>query len=115
MDSQFAFVGSDFVCVVADTASVQQIIVQKSDEDKILKLDDSKLFALSGTPSLVHKTQNVHARAGSLFSFCFRSVFDLFRSLSLTTNFESFFTTHIQNTQDRKGIARTLVSSSSVI
>jgi 20S proteasome subunit beta 4 len=48
MDSQFAFVGSNFVVVVADTASVQQIIVQKSDEDKILQLDSRKLLALSG-------------------------------------------------------------------
>jgi 20S proteasome subunit beta 4 len=48
MDSQFAFVGSNFVLVVADTASVQQIIVQKSDEDKILQLDSRKLLALSG-------------------------------------------------------------------
>jgi len=48
MDSQFAFVGSNFVVVCADTTSVQQIIVQKSDEDKILQLDKTKLFALSG-------------------------------------------------------------------
>ncbi|CAL6319516.1 unnamed protein product [Bathycoccus prasinos] len=48
MDSQFAFVGSNFVVVCADTTSVQQIIVQKSDEDKILQLDKRKLFALSG-------------------------------------------------------------------
>jgi 20S proteasome subunit beta 4 len=48
MDSQFAFVGSDFVCVIADTTAVQQIIVQKSNEDKIIELDKSKLFALSG-------------------------------------------------------------------
>jgi 20S proteasome subunit beta 4 len=48
MDSQFAFVGSDFCCVIADTTAVQQIIVQKSNEDKIIELDKSKLFALSG-------------------------------------------------------------------
>lgn len=48
MDSQFAFVGSNFVVVCADTTSVQQIIVQKSDEDKIFQLDKTKLFALSG-------------------------------------------------------------------
>ena len=48
MDSQFAFVGSDFVVVVADTTSVQQIIVQKSDEDKIVQLDAHKVLALSG-------------------------------------------------------------------
>ena len=48
MDSQFAFVGSDFVVVVADTTSVQQIIVQKSDEDKIVQLDGHKVLALSG-------------------------------------------------------------------
>lgn len=48
MDVVFGFVGYDFAVLVADRASVQQIIVQKSDEDKILEIDSRKIMALSG-------------------------------------------------------------------
>ena len=39
MDVVFGFVGYDFALLVADRASVQQIIVQNSDEDKIVEID----------------------------------------------------------------------------
>lgn len=48
MDVVFGFVGYDFSLVVADCASVQQIIVQKSDEDKIVEIDKCKVMAMSG-------------------------------------------------------------------
>ena len=48
MDVVFGFVGYDFVLLVADRASVQQIIVQNSDEDKIVEIDATKMLALSG-------------------------------------------------------------------
>lgn len=48
MDVLFAFTGDKFAVVVSDTTSVQQIIVQKDDEEKTLDLDSHKLLAMSG-------------------------------------------------------------------
>ena len=48
MDVLFAFTGDKFAVVVSDTSSVQQIIVQKDDMEKIMDLDSHKLMALSG-------------------------------------------------------------------
>jgi len=48
MDVLFGFVGYDFAVVVADRAATQQIIVQKSDEDKIFPLDGRKILGASG-------------------------------------------------------------------
>ena len=48
MDVLFAFTGDKFAVVVSDTTSVQQIIVQKDDMEKIMDLDSHKLLALSG-------------------------------------------------------------------
>ena len=40
--------GKDFVVVCSDTCASQSIIRMKADEDKLVKVDDHKLFALSG-------------------------------------------------------------------
>ena len=48
MDVLFAFTGDKFAVIVTDTASVQQIIVQKDDMEKTMDLDSHKLMALSG-------------------------------------------------------------------
>ena len=48
MDVVFGFVGYDFAVLVADRAATQQIIVQKSDEDKIAVVDGTKIMATSG-------------------------------------------------------------------
>ena len=48
MDVLFAFTGDKFAVVVSDTTSVQQIIVQKDDMEKIMDLDSHELLALSG-------------------------------------------------------------------
>merc|ERR1712216_998371 len=45
MDVLFAFTGDKFAVVVSDTTSVQQIIVQKDDMEKIMDLDSHKLLA----------------------------------------------------------------------
>ena len=39
MDVIFGFVGDKFAVVVSDTMAVQQIIINKDDEDKTLQLD----------------------------------------------------------------------------
>ena len=44
MDVVFGFVGYDFALLVADRASVQQIIVQNSDEDKIVEIDGRRCW-----------------------------------------------------------------------
>jgi len=36
--------------VCSDTSAVQQIIAIKDDEEKLVQIDDRKLFALSGEP-----------------------------------------------------------------
>ena len=48
MDVIFGFVGDKFAVVVSDTTAVQQIIINKDDEDKTLELDSHKLMAMSG-------------------------------------------------------------------
>ena len=48
MDVIFGFVGDKFAVVVSDTMAVQQIIINKDDEDKTLQLDSHKLLAMSG-------------------------------------------------------------------
>lgn len=40
--------GKDFVLVCSDTRAVQSIVTMKHDEDKLVPIDDHKLFALSG-------------------------------------------------------------------
>ena len=40
--------GKDFVVVCSDMAATQSIIRMKSDEDKIVSIDDHKVFALAG-------------------------------------------------------------------
>ena len=46
--------GKDFVVLCSDTVAAQSIIRMKADEDKLVKVDDHKLFALSG--NLLMKT-----------------------------------------------------------
>ncbi|KAF9677618.1 hypothetical protein SADUNF_Sadunf08G0126400 [Salix dunnii] len=48
MECVFGLVGSDFVIVVADASAVNSILVHKTNEDKIMKLDSHKLIAASG-------------------------------------------------------------------
>mmetsp|Transcript_9024 Transcript_9024/g.22623 ORF Transcript_9024/g.22623 Transcript_9024/m.22623 type:complete len:211 (+) Transcript_9024:227-859(+) len=48
MDVLFAFTGDKFAVVVSDTTSVQQIIIQKDDMEKILDLDSHKLMGMTG-------------------------------------------------------------------
>lgn len=48
MDFFMGLKGKDFVVVCSDLAATQSIIRIKSDEDKIVPIDDHKLFALSG-------------------------------------------------------------------
>jgi len=48
MDSVFAITGADFVLVAADSSQARSIVVLKTDEDKILQIDDHKVFAMSG-------------------------------------------------------------------
>lgn len=40
--------GKDFVVVCSDTVAAQSIIRMKADEEKIIPIDDHKLFVLSG-------------------------------------------------------------------
>jgi len=40
--------GKDFVMVCSDTSAVQSIVTMKQDEDKLVPIDDHKLFAISG-------------------------------------------------------------------
>ena len=57
MDFFMGLKGKDFVVVCSDMAATQSIIRMKSDEDKIVSIDDHKVFALSG--KLAHcKFQN---------------------------------------------------------
>eukprot|EP00271_Cylindrocystis_brebissonii_P014182 TRINITY_DN35449_c0_g1_i1.p1 TRINITY_DN35449_c0_g1~~TRINITY_DN35449_c0_g1_i1.p1 ORF type:complete len:225 (+),score=64.18 TRINITY_DN35449_c0_g1_i1:277-951(+) len=48
MECLFGLVGKDFALLVADTSAVQSIILQKTEEDKILVLDSHKLVGTSG-------------------------------------------------------------------
>lgn len=40
--------GKDFVVVCSDMVAAQSIIRMKTDEDKIVNIDDHKVFALAG-------------------------------------------------------------------
>lgn len=40
--------GKDFVIVCSDTRAVQSIVTMKNDEDKVVPIDDHKVFAISG-------------------------------------------------------------------
>lgn len=48
MESLFGLVGDGFTLVVADASGVQSIILQKTEEDKIMILDEFKLLGCSG-------------------------------------------------------------------
>lgn len=48
MDSIFALVGDGFALVVADTSSARSIIVNSTEDDKIMLLDSHKLLGASG-------------------------------------------------------------------
>lgn len=47
-DCLFGIVGDGFTLVVADTSAAQSIVIKKTDEDKIMLLDDHKLLGTSG-------------------------------------------------------------------
>ena len=53
MDVIFGFVGDKFAVVVSDTTAVQQIIINKDDEDKTLELDSHKLLGVGGLLNVV--------------------------------------------------------------
>ncbi|KAH7294886.1 hypothetical protein KP509_27G023100 [Ceratopteris richardii] len=48
MECVFGLVGDGFALVVEDTSALQSIIVQKTSEDKIMKLDSHKLLGATG-------------------------------------------------------------------
>ena len=48
MECVFGLVGDAFALIVEDTSSLQSIIVQKTNEDKILNLDSHKLLGATG-------------------------------------------------------------------
>ncbi|CAE7949684.1 PBD2 [Symbiodinium sp. KB8] len=48
MDSVFGIVGDGFVLVAADRAALRQPLVFKHDEDKVVRLDDTKIVAAAG-------------------------------------------------------------------
>lgn len=48
MDCLLGVQGKDFVIIAADASQSRSVIVFKNDEDKILKLDNSKLMAAAG-------------------------------------------------------------------
>ncbi|RYR37492.1 hypothetical protein Ahy_A09g042371 [Arachis hypogaea] len=48
MECVFGLVGKGFAIVVADTSAVHGILVHKTNEEKIMKLDSHKLIAASG-------------------------------------------------------------------
>jgi 20S proteasome subunit beta 4 len=48
MECVFGLVGDGFALIVEDTSSLQSIIVQKTSEDKIMKLDSHKLLGSTG-------------------------------------------------------------------
>eukprot|EP00850_Spirogloea_muscicola_P006344 SM000030S11353 [mRNA] locus=s30:205605:207470:- [translate_table: standard] len=48
MDCLFGLVGDGFALLVADSSAVQSIVVQKTDEDKIMALDSHKLLGNTG-------------------------------------------------------------------
>ena len=48
MDFFMGLKGKDFVVVCSDTVAAQSIIRMKADEEKIIPIDDHKLFVLSG-------------------------------------------------------------------
>jgi 20S proteasome subunit beta 4 len=48
MECVFGMVGDGFALVVADTSQVQSIVVQKTNEDKIMVLDSHKLLGCTG-------------------------------------------------------------------
>ncbi|XP_078437123.1 proteasome subunit beta type-2-B-like [Wolffia australiana] len=50
MESVFGLVGDGFAVVAADTSATSSILVHKSNEDKIMKLDSHKLLGASGEP-----------------------------------------------------------------
>ncbi|KAJ6431461.1 hypothetical protein OIU84_018858, partial [Salix udensis] len=48
MECVFGLVGDGFVIVASDTSAVNSILVHKTNEDKIMKLDSHKFVAASG-------------------------------------------------------------------
>ena len=48
MDSIIGIVGKDFLIMASDLTQARSILVQKQDEDKIVKIDDTKMFAVAG-------------------------------------------------------------------
>lgn len=48
MDCLFGLVGDGFALVVSDSSNARSIVVNSTEEDKIMILDPSKLLAASG-------------------------------------------------------------------
>lgn len=48
MDFFMGLKGKDFVVLCSDTVASNSIIRMKADEDKLVKVDDHKMFALAG-------------------------------------------------------------------
>ncbi|GHP05943.1 Pbd1p protein [Pycnococcus provasolii] len=50
MDVCFGLVGIDFALLVSDTNAGRSVVIMKEEEDKIMKVDDSKMLAVTGEP-----------------------------------------------------------------
>ena len=48
MDSAIAFIGKDFVMMLADASQARSIVKMKGDVDKLFVLDSHKMLALTG-------------------------------------------------------------------
>eukprot|EP00475_Leptophrys_vorax_P034722 TRINITY_DN56439_c0_g1_i1.p1 TRINITY_DN56439_c0_g1~~TRINITY_DN56439_c0_g1_i1.p1 ORF type:complete len:224 (+),score=30.53 TRINITY_DN56439_c0_g1_i1:157-828(+) len=77
MDCLFGLVGDGFALVVADTSAAHSIVIKKTDEDKIMLLDDFKLMGTSGAGG--DRVQFSEFIQKNLHLYAFRN------SISLTT------------------------------
>lgn len=48
MDTAIGICGKDFVMIAMDMSQIRSIVILKSDEEKIVKLDSNKILALTG-------------------------------------------------------------------
>ncbi|CAI5498495.1 unnamed protein product [Closterium sp. Naga37s-1] len=84
MDCLFGLVGDGFTLVVADTSANQSIVIKKTDEDKIMILDETKLLATSGEAG--DRVQFSELIQKNIHLYAFRN------SISLSTSAAANFT-----------------------
>eukprot|EP00698_Gefionella_okellyi_P008216 TRINITY_DN2025_c0_g1_i1.p1 TRINITY_DN2025_c0_g1~~TRINITY_DN2025_c0_g1_i1.p1 ORF type:complete len:215 (-),score=43.62 TRINITY_DN2025_c0_g1_i1:43-651(-) len=68
MDSVLGFVGEDYVLIACDATASRSVVLMKSDQDKIMKLDSHKLLGWSGDGAdavqfceFIQKNMNLYA------------------------------------------------------